>query len=197
MIDDRFLKKKFQNSLVDKPVILSLPESRAKGFPPIGPIPELLLAALSGGADPYGWGVISSADIRTYMVDHIHSPSLTPQEGKLDNPAFAEGAFLFRIINSGNRAPDESQTIHLYRAAADGGDADAQVNLGLLYETGRGGLPKDDREAARLYKLAADRGNSRGGSISGASTRLVAAACLRTIARQRASLSSRPTRETR
>lgn len=130
--------------------------------PAHSPIPELLLAALSGGADPYGWGVISSADIRTYMVDHIHSPSLTPQEGKLDNPAFAEGAFLFRIINSGNRAPDESQTIHLYRAAADGGDADAQVNLGLLYETGRGGLPKDDREAARLYKLAADRGNSRG-----------------------------------
>jgi TPR repeat protein len=25
---------------------------------------------------------------------------------------------------------------------------------------GRGGLPKDDREAARLYKLAADHGNA-------------------------------------
>ena len=29
-----------------------------------------------------------------------------------------------------------------------------------MYQTGRGGLPKDDREAARLYKLAADRGNT-------------------------------------
>jgi len=27
---------------------------------------------------------------------------------------------------------------------------------------GRGGLPKDDHEAARLYKLAADQGNANG-----------------------------------
>jgi TPR repeat protein len=32
------------------------------------------------------------------------------------------------------------------------------TNLGIFYETGRGGLPKDEREAARLYKLAADEG---------------------------------------
>src|ERR1019366_4666446 len=31
-------------------------------------------------------------------------------------------------------------------------------SLGLFYEEGRGGLPEDDREAARLYKLAADQG---------------------------------------
>ena len=36
----------------------------------------------------------------------------------------------------------------------------AQVNLGVFYEAGRGGLPQDDREAARLYKLAADQGNA-------------------------------------
>ena len=35
----------------------------------------------------------------------------------------------------------------------------AQGNLGHFYAQGRGGLPKDDREAARLYKLAADQGN--------------------------------------
>jgi TPR repeat protein len=34
----------------------------------------------------------------------------------------------------------------------------AQFSLGVFYENGRGGLAKDDREAARLYKLAADRG---------------------------------------
>jgi hypothetical protein len=32
-----------------------------------------------------------------------------------------------------------------------------QVNLGLFYSQGRGGLPKDDREAARLFELSADR----------------------------------------
>jgi TPR repeat protein len=34
------------------------------------------------------------------------------------------------------------------------------MNLGIFYEQGRGGLPKDEREAARLYKLAADQGNA-------------------------------------
>jgi TPR repeat protein len=31
--------------------------------------------------------------------------------------------------------------------------------LDFFYEQGRGGLAKDDREAARLYKLAADQGH--------------------------------------
>jgi TPR repeat protein len=86
--------------------------------------------------------------------------NLTPQQGKLPNPAFAEGAFLFRVINPAIRAPDENETIRLYRANADKGDAFAQVNLGYLYEQSQSGLPKDDREAARLYKLAAEQGDS-------------------------------------
>jgi TPR repeat protein len=40
------------------------------------------------------------------------------------------------------------------------GSADAQTNLGLIRVPGRGGPAKDDREAARLYKLAADQGNA-------------------------------------
>jgi hypothetical protein len=38
---------------------------------------------------------------------------------------------------------------------ADQRNAHAQFNLGVLWEQGRGGLSKDDREAARLYQLAA------------------------------------------
>jgi Sel1 repeat-containing protein len=36
----------------------------------------------------------------------------------------------------------------------------AQVSLGAFYATGRGGLTKDEQEAARLYKLAADQGDA-------------------------------------
>ena len=35
-----------------------------------------------------------------------------------------------------------------------------RTNLGAFYRAGRGGLAKDDREAVRLYKLAADQGNA-------------------------------------
>jgi TPR repeat protein len=34
----------------------------------------------------------------------------------------------------------------------------ARAALGFFYETGRGGLPQDEVEAARLYRLAADQG---------------------------------------
>ena len=33
-------------------------------------------------------------------------------------------------------------------------------SLGRFYEEGKGGLSRDTREAARLYKLAADQGNA-------------------------------------
>ena len=55
----------------------------------------------------------------------------------------------------------ESARAH-FKFAADQGDAGGQNGLGLLYATGLGGLPKDDREAVRLYKLAADQGHANG-----------------------------------
>jgi hypothetical protein len=57
--------------------------------------------------------------------------------------------------------PDpDVETARRYKLAADRGDADAQLNLGMMYGTGRGGLAPDPREAARLYKLSADQGNA-------------------------------------
>src|SRR5271169_5073460 len=47
-----------------------------------------------------------------------------------------------------------------FKFAADQGDAGGQNGLGFLYAAGLGGVPKDDQEAARLYKLAADQGNA-------------------------------------
>src|SRR5262245_12246090 len=45
--------------------------------------------------------------------------------------------------------------------------ASAQTNLGINYRDGLGGLAKDDHEAARLFKLAADQGNARAQSNLG------------------------------
>ena len=46
----------------------------------------------------------------------------------------------------------------LFKLAADQGDDWAQYSLGLFYAEGLGGLPQDEREAARLFKLASDQG---------------------------------------
>ena len=46
------------------------------------------------------------------------------------------------------------------RRLAEKGDARAQLQLGLKYDTGRGVL-KDDTEAVRWYRLAAEQGHAR------------------------------------
>ena len=51
-------------------------------------------------------------------------------------------------------AQDNLDTV---RQAADQGDADAQNNLGFRYAEGRG-VPQDDAEAARWFRLAAEQG---------------------------------------
>lgn len=44
------------------------------------------------------------------------------------------------------------------RARAEVGDAQAEYNLGLMYDTGRG-VPQDYAEAVRWYRLAAEQGH--------------------------------------
>ena len=86
--------------LIEKPAreIITAGNS-SETVPAHSPIPDLFLDAINGGADTDKWGVVSTPRIREYLIDHIRNPGLTPQEGKLDDPAFAEGEFLFRVIN--------------------------------------------------------------------------------------------------
>ena len=49
--------------------------------------------------------------------------------------------------------------LDVLRALAEQGDAQVQFNLGLMYAAGRG-VPQDDAEAVRWYRLAAEQGNA-------------------------------------
>ena len=53
-----------------------------------------------------------------------------------------------------------AEAVRWYRLAAEAGDAEAQFDLGFMYDTGRG-VPQDDAEAVRWYRLAADQGYFR------------------------------------
>ena len=152
-------------------------------IPAHSPIPKLLLAALSGGADRYRHGVISAAEINIYLRDQVRylpGNNITPQQGRLQDPNFAEGEFLFRVSASGGPAakpaPDQGRPPEQTNKEARGSvpkddvetarqrklDARAQADLGARYEKGLGGLPKDDREAVRHYRLAAEQGDAAG-----------------------------------
>jgi len=53
----------------------------------------------------------------------------------------------------------QQESIEETRAKAERGDAQAQYELGVSYEDGRG-VPQDDAEAVRWYRLAAEQGHA-------------------------------------
>ena len=52
---------------------------------------------------------------------------------------------------------DDAEAVKWYRLAAEQGLANAQHNLGVMYDNGRG-VPQDDAEAVKWYRLAAEQG---------------------------------------
>jgi len=52
---------------------------------------------------------------------------------------------------------DYETALRIFRQLADQGDIDAQVNLGVMYERGKG-VPQDYKEAMKWYRKAADQG---------------------------------------
>lgn len=65
------------------------------------------------------------------------------------------------------RSKDVPTGVREIRTAAAAGYAPAQSSLGYLYSEGIAGLPKDEVEAARLYRLAADQEDPLGQSNLG------------------------------
>ena len=53
----------------------------------------------------------------------------------------------------------QTPEIDALRVRAEAGDAEAQFLLGFSYDIGRG-VPQDDAEAVRWYRLAADQGHA-------------------------------------
>ena len=53
-------------------------------------------------------------------------------------------------------------TLDEQRALAEQGDVEMQVRLGGFYEFGNNGVPEDDVEAVRWFRLAAEQGHAEG-----------------------------------
>ena len=53
----------------------------------------------------------------------------------------------------------QEEAVKLIHLAADQGDANAQFNLGVMYDQGQG-VPQDYQQAVKWYRLAADQGHA-------------------------------------
>jgi TPR repeat protein len=106
------------------------------------------------------WEKVISEDFAKLREAGITHPMMAEIERALSGqPAPTEP--LSGPLAAASPVPDpDVEAVRQYKLAADRGDAEAQLNLGRMYGTGRGGLAPDLREAARLYKLSADQGNA-------------------------------------
>jgi hypothetical protein len=98
--------------LMEKPSRDIITAGRANERVPAHPIPKLFLAALNGAADPYQRGVVTAAEINIYLRSqllNLPGVNLTPQQGRLLDPNFAEGEFLFRVPNIGYSVDSAAQ----------------------------------------------------------------------------------------
>ena len=64
-----------------------------------------------------------------------------------------------RLSEDHSGVKDDAEAVRLYSHAAKQGDPDAQFNLGVMYEKGRG-VPKDEAEAVRCWRRAAEQGHA-------------------------------------
>ena len=95
-------------------------------------------------------------------------------ENLIEEPALIEDDIAFELVHE--------TTVEALRLLAEQGDADAQTALGCLYAIGRG-VPQDDSEAAKWFRLAAEGGDPVGQSSLGART-LTGEVSLKTTAKR-------------
>jgi Caspase domain/Sel1 repeat len=109
----------------------------------------------SGAADQGRKGKILLSDLRHHLGRVVTGQ--TPQ-------FFDYRASGDPVISLSPRSSDPIDVAALteaqsYELSAAQGNPAAQVQLGVFYLEGRGGMPQQPHEAARLFKLAADQGN--------------------------------------
>ncbi len=88
----------------------------------------------------------------------LPAPVAAPVASLSAQDAYQQGR---RLADESSPTRNDAEAVRLLRWAAERGLADAQVDLGRMYEDGRG-VVKDDVEAVRLYRLAANQGSARG-----------------------------------
>lgn len=109
-------------------------------------------------------GALSRAGYPAFGIEPAASPAATKQESASTNATANDGSdwrtdptMQLLIAQSPSLRTNSAEAAKWYRLAADQGNAEAQYNLGAMYENGLG-VAKDSTEAATWYRKAADQG---------------------------------------
>jgi hypothetical protein len=117
---------------------------------------------------------VDSGEVRWSGTASYPEPTINPEKDAIALAAWAIARAECRVelgyvweepsSNTGGclkkqNGQDDALLVIAYRKAAEQGDATAQGNLGIMYQTGRG-VPQDDGQAVVWHRKAAEQGNA-------------------------------------
>jgi TPR repeat protein len=127
-------------------------------YEPPEPLPTRAELMATGSGVPNLWSIIYAEALEVDDLKHFFGTmalaALLAFGGQL---AWAQD---FQKGLDAYNAGDFETALQEWRPLAEQGDAFAQDNLGLMYRMGKG-VPQDDAEAAKWYRLAAEQGNAK------------------------------------
>ena len=111
-------------------------------------------AMVFGGAIGF-WALVTGVPAHAALSESGFPAIQIRQEVRPQEPSVSSNQVAIAQYNTGHRA----DALRMWRTHAEQGDAEAQFTLGVLYNRGDGGLPKDMIEAVHWYRKAAEQGH--------------------------------------
>jgi TPR repeat protein len=144
---------------------------------------EALKYAAAGGESLARWKLgkmyadgdgVPHDDIKAYeyfsqIVDTYDEDNPNRREASFVSYAFVQvGVYNLNGIPNTKVVPNPEEALEMFQyAATHFGDADAQYNLARMYLDGADVVPKDARQAARWFNLAAEKGHPQAQALLG------------------------------
>jgi TPR repeat protein len=108
-----------------------------------------------------GWHILRVVKIEPLVAQPFDqaTPEAQPNAQTERQQIEAEAAGAYQAGDEAYQRQDYAEALRWFRKAADQGNADAQFNIGMMYENGEG-VTQDYAEALRWYQKAADQENA-------------------------------------
>ncbi|PWR18475.1 toll/interleukin-1 receptor domain-containing protein [Zavarzinia aquatilis] len=108
------------------------------------------------GLGAYGLAVFTLFGLAGVEKDETQA-RLLMERARLGVPLASARLAWFYAQGLGGVEKSDIEARRLFQAAADQGNVNGQVNLGLMYQNGLAGLPRSPARAARLFRAAAEQ----------------------------------------
>lgn len=137
-------------------------EAITYGLPVDAAVVEARKAASVGIENSMEWGtpVLYMRTPDGILFDIQNSSTLGHKPGDIQRGIEDDPSTFTRKGHAFENLGDDQRAVRWFQMAANRGEAEGQLYMGIMYQEGRGGLPQSDSDAVDWYRRAAGQGNA-------------------------------------